>query len=345
MNRQKILAALASLLLIQSSCNSNSVIPPEEDQPGRRDYEWTIDTINTYDPIYELWGSSPTNLWAATGGGNLNESIFHFDGINWATDGVFRLLAPHSLWGFSSNNVYIGGSGGKIWRYDGNNWAETAVLTKDGHTDILFDGMWGELPNDFYAFGAYPDSDGYANNSVIAHFTNQWSMFYTDGLNGIVERLYSNKADQKIYLRTNRIGGSTSFDSTLIYEYSQGKFSKIYSSMWARGLQADISLINREVYFVLGSKISKRMDSQFQTVLEINNPNFYQHIWGKNSKDIFLLMTDGLVHYNGSDMEYLFHFNSPTTRIFEAVLFEKDVFFLVYEYETTVSLSYHGKLK
>jgi hypothetical protein len=104
-------------------------------------------------------------------------------------------------------------------------------------------------------------------------------------------------------------------------------------------------LINNEVIFVLGNQIARRTNNQFHTILNVNNPNFYQRIWGRNVKDIFLLMTDGLAHYNGSDMEYLFYFNrTPSTQIYGAALFEKDVFFLVDEAPSGLSLVYHGKL-
>ena len=87
-------------LLISLSCNNNPVNPPEA-QPGRRDYVWNIDTISSYDPIYRLWGSSPTDLWAITSS-NPYKSIYHFDGTKWTTDGIFRLWSPHSIYGFSS---------------------------------------------------------------------------------------------------------------------------------------------------------------------------------------------------------------------------------------------------
>ncbi len=57
-------------------------------------------------------------------------------------------------------------------------------------------------------------------------------------------------------------------------------------------------------------------------------------------------MTDGLAHYNGSDIQYLFYFNTtPRTQIFGVALFEKEVFFLVYESQTRLSMSYHGKIE
>ena len=56
-------------------------------------------------------------------------------------------------------------------------------------------------------------------------------------------------------------------------------------------------------------------------------------------------MTDGLVHYNGTDLEYLFYFNvTPQTQIYGAALFQDDAFFLVDEFRTRQKLIYHGRL-
>jgi hypothetical protein len=41
----------------------------------------------------------------------------------------------------------------------------------------------------------------------------------------------------------------------------------------------------------------------------------------------------------------LFYFDNPKTQIAGTALFQNEVFFLVYEYTTNLSLIYHGKLK
>ena len=337
---------ISLLLLFVLSCNNNPVTPPE-DQSGRRDYVWTIDTISSFDIISRLWGSSPTDLWAITSS-NPYESIYHFDGTKWTTDGIFRLWAPSSIYGFNSKNIYIGGQRGKIYKYDGNNWSEIASLEKDGHSDIVFSNMWGEsifdLTYNLFATGAYPEKNGYLNNSVIAHYVNnKWEILNTDSLYGLVSRIFRNPVDNKVYILT--IGGHNYTDSTTIWVYDQGNYHKLYSNIWVQGLQADLSFIGREVYFIMGNKIAIRNNNQFQTIITVDNPKFYQRIWGRNSKDIFLLMTDGLAHYNGTDIEYLFYFNvTQKTQIYGASLFENDVFFLVSEAQTTLNLIYHGKL-
>ena len=113
--------------------------------------------------------------------------------------GLFNIK---SIYGFSSDNIFAGADNGSVWRYDGNSWKLFARLTKDGHSDIVFDNMWGESQDNFFAFGAYPDSNGLGNNSVIANYeNNNWTMLNTVKLEGVVEHLYKNKIDGKIYFR------------------------------------------------------------------------------------------------------------------------------------------------
>lgn len=333
-------------LVLQLSCSSPTE-PNDNLQPGRRDYVWTVDTLDGLNsPRFRMWGSSPTDVWATTTS-NWKVSISHFNGSRWTSYGVPGIIQPNAIYGFSSNNIFLGDENGKIWRFDGSSWILFAELKKVGTDFIMFENIWGKSQNDFFAVGNAPDENLYANASVIAHyFNNNWIIFNSDQLKGNVVHLYKNEPDNRIYFRLTKIGGIVHIDSTVIYEYTQGNYKRIYGSLEVKGLQSDISLINGEVYFILGNTISKRRDNQFQTLLQVNNPNFYQRIWGRNSKDIFLLMTDGLVHYNGSNIEYLFYFNiMPRTQVYGAALFDSDAFFLVYEAQTGLSLVYHGILK
>ena len=344
--------ALINLILFAAlSCSTTE---PIEDKPGRRDYVWTIDTVVSptnypYKTIYRLWGSSPTDLWATAGGGDPAAGIFHFDGEKWVSsadryEGKYLIpWEPNSIYGFGPNDVYIGCEAGRIYHYDGSGMKEIAALTKDGHTDIVFNNMWGELPLELFGFGAYPDDQLLFNGSIIGHLiNNKWTMLNTDGLEGIVAQLYRNKTNSEIYLQV--IKYSNSYDTTFIYQYDDGQFIKLYSTIWSSHW-ASISLISNEVYFVLNTEIAKRINNQFKSVLKLDNTNFYERIWGRNSKDIFLEMTDGLAHYNGIDIKYLFQYSQSNVSIFDSAIFDNDVFFLLYEFQTGLSLIYHGKLK
>lgn len=181
---------------------------------------------------------------------------------------------------------------------------------------------------------------------MAQHNDSKWTLLNTDLLVGVVVHFYTNKSDNRNYFRLTKIGGTAFPDSTIIYEYRNNNYIRLYTSLYARGRQADISLIDNKVYFILGNEIATRSEDEFKTLIQVDNPNFYQQIWGKNSQDIFLLMIDGLAHYNGANIEYLFYFNKiPRTQIFGATLFEKEVFFSVYEDITGLKYIYHGTLK
>ena len=164
---------------------------------------------------------------------------------------------------------------------------EAAALTKDRHSDIVFDNMWGQyllqgIPIDLFATGAYPDDKGLANGSVIAHYSNnKWTMFDTDGLKGIVEPLFFDNTDQSLYMRVTKY--SNTYDSTFIYEYDQGKYVQLYKTILSKNW-ANIGLVDDKVYFILNTEIVVRTNNNFQTILNLDGTNFYRRIWGRNFK-------------------------------------------------------------
>ena len=337
---------LFTLNFLLVSCNTTE--PPSDNiKPGRRDYTWTVDTLNYPCDIYDrMWGSSPEDIWV-TSDGFWEHSIAHYDGEKWKAYGIEGIIVPDVIFGFSPDDIYIGADNGKIWKFNGVNWELFAEIIKDGHSDIVFSRIWGKSPNDLYAFGAYPDDKGYYNNTVIAqlNYFNKWKLLDTDNLKGLATHVYKGNTENILYVSLIKMGRGEYPDSTIIYDYYKGKFKKIYGSIETRGEQANISLIDGEVYFILGNRIAKRVNNEFQIFLEIDDSDFWQRMWGRNSKDIFLYTGNGLLHYNGSGMKYLFHFKTRWSQIYGAAIFEKEVFFLVNDYQTNLNLIYHGILK
>ncbi|MCP5063321.1 MAG: hypothetical protein GY936_12775, partial [Ignavibacteriae bacterium] len=234
-----ILLIISITLFSFSSCDG-PVDPYDQLKHGRRDYVWEVDTLNTNgNYIYKIWGSSPTAVWAAGVNGDFDKNIRFFDGNKWTTDGIIRNIIPYALWGFSNSEVYIGGQGGKLWKFDGSNWKQIAELETEDTDYIAFQNIWGAKSNDFYAVGAGPDELRYFNKSVIAYFAdNTWEILDTKILKGNVAHFYINESDQKKYFRLTKIGGIVHPDSTIIYEYDELNFKKVYSSVETKGTQA-----------------------------------------------------------------------------------------------------------
>ena len=113
-------------------------------------------------------------------------------------------------------------------------------MTKDGHGDIGFDNMWGTSMR-FLVFITHMNF----MPSVLIQMKKviiikvllpilvemSWEMLNTDGLKGVVEHLYKNQS-KDIFIQSIDIGGGEHYDSTLIYEYSDGRYAKLYSSVW-----------------------------------------------------------------------------------------------------------------
>lgn len=114
----KIFSCFVLPVLITLACNTTE--PPVDNiPPGRRDYIWSVDTLDGLNsPRYRMWGSSPTDVWATTTS-NWDVSISHFDGSSWTSYGVPGIIQPNAVYGFSNNYVYIGDENGKIWKFDG----------------------------------------------------------------------------------------------------------------------------------------------------------------------------------------------------------------------------------
>ncbi|NUN10590.1 MAG: hypothetical protein HUU54_15550 [Ignavibacteriaceae bacterium] len=338
---------LITALTVLNSCDHN-ITGPIADTPGKRDYIWKVDTLDCpFNTAFRIWGISPIDVWVTTVPGDMDKTIFHFDGKKWSTDGIPRPLSPGGVWGFASDDVYIAGET-DIWHYDGKTLKELTNFRNDS-IFIRFNGIWGENNKNIYSFGASSDSNGLLNNSYMVNYkNNKWVKVNMGNVKGIIKKFYYDDYSKKHYLSLGRMWNGLYRDSTLIYEYSGSNFKYIQGSIWDKGTESNISLVNGDVYFVLGKQIAKRAGTEFKTIVEVNSPNFYQRIWGRSSKDIFLFMTDGLAHYNGSDIAYLFYytdrFSLPFPQIMGAAIFETEVFFIVYEPQTGLSLIYHGKL-
>jgi hypothetical protein len=94
-------------------------------------------------------------------------------------------------------------------------------------------------------------------------------------------------------------------------------------------------------YFTTGEYFS---NGNFAKQFSINDPNFDDQIYGCNEKNIFINMQDGIVHYNGTDLQYLFRFSHNFTYTPVPAIFENDVFFRVYDGADDVLTVMHGKL-
>ncbi|HMN25804.1 MAG TPA: hypothetical protein PKE38_14965 [Ignavibacteriaceae bacterium] len=146
MKKNNLILLLSTFLtLIFYACKSaNPIIPIDNIPPGKRDYVWSIDSIDygnipSLIQLESIWGSSAVDVWGANGdASDVRDCLWHYDGVKWsrATEGTPITAGNgnkvvYSVWGTAQNNVWafgrkinFGTLSAFIMHYNGSQWVE-----------------------------------------------------------------------------------------------------------------------------------------------------------------------------------------------------------------------------
>ncbi|NCQ17512.1 MAG: hypothetical protein COW85_00965 [Ignavibacteria bacterium CG22_combo_CG10-13_8_21_14_all_37_15] len=345
MKKHILAVVLVTIVLFNPGCKKSPTEAIDNTQPGRRDYVWTVDTLKIpYTVLTRMWGSSPTDLWAIGPGGDLNKTIFHFDGTSWKNDGKSRPISPTSIWGSSANNIWIGGREGKIWNYTNGSWGEAFTYSISGFPSLGLECIWGDSPDNVYAVG-YADSLGIRYKGVILHFNgSSWRVMETEEIkNGFISITRAPATSSNYFIKGIRMDPATA-DTVMIYEFDGTNLKRIQTKSISEDRYPKIVNAGGKLLFVIDRTIYSYTNQQFKSVYNIGYWNFVDILAGRSEKDLFLSMNDGIAHYNGTDVEYIYRFTSNIS-ITCWYIFEKDIVFIAYDFVKDVHLIYRGKLK
>lgn len=332
---------VSTLILCHLNC-CNSTEPTDELNPGRRDYGWSIDTLNIpFTVLTRIWGNTPTDVWAVGPGGDKDKTIYHFNGSRWSTDGINRPLSPTSIFGFATNNVWIGGQGGELWNYDGNSWKKYFSLNIPGYNFYILENIWGDNSNNIYGTGFAEDSINY-KGIIVKYDGMLWKNIEIQELkNSFVKILKSSESSDNYFILGYRIEPFAE-DTSFIYEFDGNNFKTFYKGITTTDQIADVFLIDKKIYVRKGYDIFEIEDNEQNFVLRLPNE---ATLVGRNKKDIFLCQSDGVSHYNGNNIEYLYQFQNSNIFINGAAIFNDEIFILYYDNNLFYNLILHGKLK
>jgi len=343
MERTKLLFVLC-ITIITLSTYCDSPTGSENLQPGRRDYIWSLDSLTIpYTVLQRIWGSAPDDVWAVGPGGDLDKTIYHFNGTEWENDGVSRILSPLTVFGFGRNDVWFAGREGRIWHYNGQEFEESTWFRKNGYF-VGFQDLWGDSPNNIYATG-YADSISieYRRGIILHNNGNNWGEVNIPFIPYNFMRIKRGIKENPLFYIWGEKTTPLAPDSVGLFELNGNNVRQIYKGRWNSEGQCFVQEIDGKLYFVIGNNIYKYVNREFVLWLDINEPQFGMQIFGRNEKDIFLRMEDGIAHYNGSNIEYIYH-TEPHISVSEGVLFENVVVFLALDRNTYGNIIISGKL-
>ena len=124
---------------------------------------WSYQSVGTTGWLEDIWGTSPTNIFAV----GYNGLILHYDGISWGKMDSGTTQPLYGIWGRSPTEIYAVGGGGTILKYAGKEWKGV----NSGTTKPLYS-IWG-----------YDDSDLYITGygMILTYINGHWDSVTWDG--------------------------------------------------------------------------------------------------------------------------------------------------------------------
>jgi hypothetical protein len=340
-----------SIILLFQSCKSPTSPKIDNTPPGRRDYTWMVDTLTKlypYNSYYTLWGTSATNLWCIGKDGDVNKMILHYDGITWKNfEYPGQGMEPWSIFGFSTDDFWVGGGFGDIYRYNNGQFNQFGDnLRLEGYPGTTFMKFWGNNPNDIFAVGsAFKGINGPLYDIILHYDGKNWNYVIKPEMEGQFLDIKRGTNDSPYYYLINLYADN---DSTSIYEFDGKTLKRIYYQSDMNENFVGMFSVNNDIYFGFNKKVLQYnyKFNSFTTLKDFNGTNIrtMSHFKGRSEKDIFINMQDGIGHYNGIDIQTIFKLDSNVL-FNDAVLFEKDIFFICPDPARHNFMIVHGQSK
>jgi hypothetical protein len=195
----------------------------------RHDSNGWADTISgTTAPIWSIWGTSPSNVYAVGGVG----TMLRYDGRVWARVNLGVVDTLNWIWGTSATDIYVTGARGRLLHFDGTTW--TSISTGVG---VFLNAISGSSPDDVYVVG---------DDGVVLYFDGRGWSSVDIGTSGDVWGVYAVAQDDVHFFLSGdgvahfdgvRFGRSSRpFKSSLEYGHGTGPGDVFAVSYEASGL-------------------------------------------------------------------------------------------------------------
>ncbi len=341
---RKSIPLICVCLVILSCSNPLQEVKTE---PGRRDYVWFVDTLAAGGNFLEdIDGSNEDDVWAVGNGADARLQYYHFDGFQWHSDGVFKLSLPNAVKAFSSSDVWTAGDEGHIWHFDGDRWSESAKVSADSTAMYFLQDINGTSATNLYAVGLFTMQGMDLHPLIYEYKGARWKRLSIPDIpytNLIKIGPYSTKVCFVVGFKTAPDG--TWPDSSILFNFDGLTLSRLYVGRDNPNGAADFARVEEGMVVRRGRSIDYFDGARFWHLTDIGSSYYGRVVEARNTKDVFLGMRDGVLHWNGTDTDYIYRFGGQPPIIYNMKVFPKSVFILARNGSLHINFVLRGYLK
>jgi hypothetical protein len=278
---------------------------------------WSPMPSGTRAELSEVWGSSPTDVFAvgedpndpAPGGASV---ILHYDGVSWSQQLRLPSVGLRSVWGTSATDVYAVGfdflaSTAKILHFDGTSWQDVPGLGSVSE-ELALQGVWGSSATDVFAVGGA--FDGQFSRALIFHFDgSSWQRIPVNGpVSPALSDVWGSSATDVYAVGRDAVSDPA---AAVVLHFDGSTWTPVFresslglSSIWSSSA-ADV--------FACGFKVKELSDGSFEVKgavrhfdgttwsrITVPTDRLLQEIWGTSAADVFAVGDGVVLHYDGT---------------------------------------------
>jgi hypothetical protein len=343
------LFGIAIIVFCIYSCKSNPaeppIITPVEVKPGSRDYTWDITTLQVKAGesawLSEIWGSSPSDIWAIGSASMSYYGAWHFNGSTWQYGTTESTFSQNTIWGSSSNNIWMGNGDGILWKFNGTNWVYFTRLKLPEYNQFSIQHMWGVSSKEIYLIGAKINGVDPTEEIGIFKFNGtQWARInmpkvFKNGYN-----VYKDIDGDILFLSTEYGHGTMN-----LYSWNGAELKTLLTSNNSR---LSLRRVGDKTIIIFDNKLYEYNNGNLKLLNDFSSTTgvFYSTC-GRNEKDIFIGRYNGsaraIYHYNGSDIVEVYNLGTSLYPM-QGIAFEKDVYIVLHDMNNGNPKILHGKL-
>lgn len=269
---------------------------------------------SAYFSIYDIWGSSASNIYAVGGISDMGDSsgfILHYEGSQWSLELYEPLGNFYSISGNSASDIFVIGYG--VYHYDGSRWS---YMDSGAKFPVSGWEVWAASPSQLFVA---------SNTHNLMHFDGvKWNNLPTSGhinyINSDLRAVWGSKPDDVFFVGESIIqyDGSTcrnmgtpnySLQSVwgsshndvfaggphVILHYDGNKWSSMPTDI-ILGSVSDIWGTASDNVFAVTNNTILHYDGNAWAAMTEYDPVDYRAICGTTSGDLYMVTSDGVYH-------------------------------------------------